>query len=281
MGSNIDPNIVEFEKWVRAKYSVSYRRAVLCYVKKYHHLLKADSNLRDLELLTNDVKSSVVKSLLLYSKFNGCYSQFKDRLNQYGIKLYRPDSLNAFLRILNASNTNTLEHYNEILPLLKDNERVYAKFLLNSGLRVSEGINSFNLNINLANEGKLSEYYDDNLGCLMHFKCPKLFIRHTKNAFITFISKSLLEQIAECQPVTYYSIRKRLERKKKPMRLNEFRDYFGTTLVNNGILEIEQNLVCGRIPISIFIRHYWSPKLKELGERILNATSKMKIAVEC
>ena len=77
MGSNIDPNIVEFEKWVRAKYSVSYRRAVLCYVKKYHHLLKADSNLRDLELLTNDVKSSVVKSLLLYSKFNGAIHSSK------------------------------------------------------------------------------------------------------------------------------------------------------------------------------------------------------------
>jgi hypothetical protein len=41
--------------------------------------------------------------------------------------------------------------------------------------------------------------------------------------------------------------------------------------ISNGILEIEQNLVCGRIPIGIFIRHYWSPKLKELGNRILKA----------
>jgi hypothetical protein len=63
------------------------------------------------------------------------------------------------------------------------------------------------------------------------------------------------------------------------MRFDEFRDYFGTHLVNNGILEIEQNLVCGRIPIGIFIRHYWSPKLKELGIRILSATSKMETVI--
>jgi hypothetical protein len=60
------------------------------------------------------------------------------------------------------------------------------------------------------------------------------------------------------------------------MRFDEFRDYFGTHLVNNGILEIEQNLVCGRIPIGIFIRHYWSPKLKELGARVLSSIAKME-----
>jgi hypothetical protein len=47
-------------------------------------------------------------------------------------------------------------------------------------------------------------------------------------------------------------------------------------LINSGILEAEQNLVCGRIPILIFIRHYWSPKLKEFGDRILKVTSKME-----
>jgi intergrase/recombinase len=269
-------DLIEFEKWVRAKYSSSYRNVVLCYVKKYHYLLKAEGNLRELELLTNDVKTSVVKSLLLFSKFKGCYSQFKARLTDYGIKLYRPDSLNAFLRILNASNSNVMQYYGEITPLLRDNERSFAKFLLQSGLRVSEGMQSFNLIIQLESEGKLAEYYDENLSCLMHFKYPKLFIRHTKNAFITFITKASLDEIVSCQPVTYFSIRKRLQRNKKSMRFDEFRDYFGTHLVNNGILEIEQNLVCGRIPIGIFIRHYWSPKLKELGTRVLSAIAKME-----
>lgn len=47
--------------------------------------------------------------------------------------------------------------------MLRDNERLFAKFLLHSGLRMSEAIASFNLIINLARENKLGEYYDENL----------------------------------------------------------------------------------------------------------------------
>jgi intergrase/recombinase len=267
------PFLLPFVEWVKAKYSVSYGRATICYARKYHHLLNPNSNLSELELLTNDVKSSIVKALLLYAKFNGSYTQFKGRLKEHGIKLYRPNALDAFIRMLNASESNIIEYYKEIMPLLRDNERLFAKFLLYSGLRVSEGIESFNLIIELSKSSKLSDYYNSDWACLMHFKYQKQFIRGTKNAFITFLPQEFIEQIAQSEPLTYSSIRKRLQRKNKPMRLDEFRDFFGTHLINNGILEVEQNLVCGRIPISIFIRHYWSPKLKELGERVLGAIS--------
>ena len=53
------------------------------------------------------------------------------------------------------------------------------------------------------------------------------------------------------------------------MRFNELRDYFGTYLLNHGLLEQEVNLLQGRIPVSVFVRHYWSPKLKELAEKTL------------
>jgi hypothetical protein len=66
-------------------------------------------------------------------------------------------------------------------------------------------------------------------------------------------------------------MRKRLERKHLKTRFNELRDKFGTYLLSHGILEAEINLCQGRIPVDIFIRHYWSPKLKELGIRIFKA----------
>jgi hypothetical protein len=62
-------------------------------------------------------------------------------------------------------------------------------------------------------------------------------------------------------------MRKRLERKHIHLRFNELRDKFGTHLLSHGILEAEINLCQGRIPVDIFIRPYWSPKLKELGKR--------------
>jgi len=161
--------------------------------------------------------------------------------------------------------------YNEARSKLRENEALFTKFLLHSGLRTSEAIHSFNLIIQLARENNLSEYYDAELQVLCHFKYLNLFIRRTKNCYITFIQPEILSEIAQSKPVTYSMIRKSLERKSMHLRFNELRDKFGTYLLSHGILEAEINLCQGRIPVDIFIRHYWSPKLKELGYRIFKA----------
>jgi intergrase/recombinase len=168
--------------------------------------------------------------------------------------------------------------YNTTIPVLRPNERILSKFLLHSGLRMNEAINSFNKIIELARENRINEYYDEGLNCLCHFKYPKQFIRRTKNCFITFITPEFLSEIANSETVTYASIRKRLERNNIKMRFNELRDYFGTYLLQHGMLEQEVNLCQGRIPVDIFIRHYWSPKLKELGYRIFKALETISTA---
>jgi intergrase/recombinase len=270
--TNVD--LAEFRNWLEAKeYSKSYISATLSYAGRFSPLLK-NGNLRELDALGSHKKASAVKALSLFSKFQGSYSQFKSSLSEYGIKLERPNGLNAFLRILNANNSDIKEWFNHTSPVLRSNEALYLKFLLNSGLRTSEAINSFNLTIQLSKTGKLSDYYDSELNVLCHFKYPKLFIRRTKACYITFIKPEFLNEIAACQPVTYNSLRKRIERKKMKLRFNELRDYFGTYLLNHGILEAEINLCQGRIPVDIFIRHYWSPKLKEIGDKIFKATEK-------
>jgi hypothetical protein len=278
LGNGYVLNFYEFSRWVKSKYSVSYRNTILCYTRKYYRLVVAE-NLRDLDLLPSTIKNNVIKSLIVLSKYLGNYKDFSSRLKSFDIKTSRPDSLNAFLRILGASDSDVLSWYNSTMPLLNKNEQLLAKFLLHSGLRMDEAINSFNLIIQLGAEDKLSQYFDKSLSCLCHFKYPKLFIRRTKNCFITFISKEFLEEIAASQTVTYSSIRKRLERRKVKLRFNEFRDYFGTYLLQHGILEAEQNLCCGRIPVSIFIRHYWSPRLKELSNKIISLTTNMEEAL--
>ncbi|MEM3610415.1 MAG: hypothetical protein QW076_05975, partial [Candidatus Anstonellales archaeon] len=60
------------------------------------------------------------------------------------------------------------------------------------------------------------------------------------------------------------------------LRLNELRDFYGTYLLQHGILEAEINLLQGRIPPSIFIKHYWSPKLSELKDRIFKALTELE-----
>ena len=259
-------------QWVKGKYSKSYSNNVLNYCKRYGHLINSsNSNLREIELLPNYTKNQVIASLTVLSKFNGTYEQFKGKLKANGVKSARPNSLDAFLRILNATDSDILDYYKKIQPILRSNEQLYIKFLLRTGLRVSEAIHSFNLVIELASNGRLNEYYNEDWSVLQHFKYQNLFIRGNKNCYLSFVSKDFLMQIAKSKPVTYHALHKRLSYKKQPMRFDEFRDFFGTHLINNGILEVEQNLLCGRIPVSVFVRHYWSPKLKELGTRIFKA----------
>ena len=41
-------------------------------------------------------------------------------------------------------------------------------------------------------------------------------------------------------------------------------------MVKHGLIREEVDLLQGRIPPNIFIRHYWSPSFKELRDRTLN-----------
>ena len=278
---NIDPNhestlnFDEFDHWVKNKYAESYHRTIMCYVKRYYRFLYTD-NIRDLDLLPQSIKNNCIKSLTILSKYLGVYDNFTSKLKNHGIKLSSPSTFNAFLRILNGNNSDILKWYTEIQGSLRENERLLLKYLLHSGLRKDEAIKSFNRIIELSKEDRLSEYYDSDLNCLMHFKYPKNFIRKTKNCFITFITENLADEIASSEPVTYEMIRKRLLKNKQRCRINELRDFFGTYLLRHGILEQEINLLQGRIPPSIFVKHYWSPKLSELRDRTLKAISELE-----
>ena len=180
---------------------------------------------------------------------------------------------------MNVNSSDILNWYNKAKLVLRDNEKVLLKYLLHSGLRKQEGIKSFNKIIELTKTNRLFEYYDNNLNCLMHFKYPKEFIRRTKNCFISFIPENLVREIAGNEPITYEMIRKRLLRNKLKCRINELRDFYGTYLLQHGVLEAEINLCQGRIPPSILIKHYWSPKLSELRDRIFKALKELEQAI--
>lgn len=247
----------------------------MCYAKRYYKFVFSD-NLRDLDMLPQSIKNNCIKSLTILSKYLGVYDNFASRLKNYGIKLSSPNTFNAFLRIMNGNNSDILKWYSEVQLVLRNNEKTFLKYLLHSGLRKDEGIKSFNRIIELSKQNRLNEYYDSNLNCLLHFKYPKDFIRRTKNCFISFIPENLVNEIVNSEPIGYEMIRKRLLRNTQRCRINELRDFFGTYLLQHGILEQEINLLQGRIPPSIFVKHYWSPKLSELRDRTLKALSELE-----
>jgi len=71
--------------------------------------------------------------------------------------------------------------------------RISVKFLLVTGIRVGECIASFNMVIQLSKQNRLSEYYDETLSCLQHFKFENIFVRRTKAVYISFIDEFLIK----------------------------------------------------------------------------------------
>ncbi len=86
----------------------------------------------------------------------------------------------------------------------------------------------------------------------------------------------MIQQVSLSQAVSYDGLRKRLVRAKLNLRTNELRDCFGTFMVRHGLIREEVDLLQGRIPPSIFIRHYWSPSFAELKDRTLKAIELLK-----
>ena len=130
----------------------------------------------------------------------------------------------------------------------------------------------------MSKDGKLSEYYNEELGIVEHFKHGELFLRHTKNCYISIMTDALVQQVANSQPISYSAIRKRLTRKKQTLRIKELRSYYATYLRKHGILTEYIDLIQGRIPKSVFARHYLRVEdLKELSSEVLATTSIMEI----
>jgi intergrase/recombinase len=243
------------------------------YAKKYSVCLDNPSLITSLTV-SNFVRNNIVKALSAYARFTGCYEQFRAKLRSCGIHYHKQSAIEAFLRIMKASESDILDWYAKAHDVARDNEKLLLEFLKDSGVRYEEAINSFNLIVQLKHEGALSQYYNKELSCLLHFRYPKLFLRNSKNVYISFVSENLINRIANSSPITYYIIRRRLTHCHLKTRISELRDWYGTFLLSHSILQQEVDLLQGRLPVEIFIRHYWSPRLKELGNRVFKALEK-------
>jgi len=262
----------DFRNWLNKKYSKTWVPTVFSYAKKYHGML--NGSLTELDAFSKSKRNNVLKALIALSKYLGIYKQFKTKIANYGIKWENQSSVEAFLRIRNA-NDDVVEWAKACISVLDESKGTLVKFTTLSGLRKGEAINAFNMIIRLHQNGKLDEYYNSEFQSLEHFKYPDKFLRGTKNAFFSFMPKQFIEHIATCQPISYESFRKRLNRKGLTIRLNELRDYYGTFMVHNGLIREEVDILQGRVGKSIFMRHYFSPNIKDLRDRTLKAVEEM------
>ena len=214
------------------------------------------------------------------AKFLGVYTEYQKKLKNSGVKwLSTDDAFSSFLRITNNNHSSLGDWYEAVQNILRENEKLLLKYALVTGIRKNEAIKSFNLIIDLAKAGQLESYYNSNLEILEHYKQKDaignfMFLKATKKLYISIVSKTLVDEITQSNKVSYPAIRKRINRAKHNIRIKELRSYFATYLRQHGILAEYIDLLQGRIPKSVFAKHYLKiESIKELGQKVNAVTA--------
>ena len=247
------------------------------YAKKYSHcLLKRDFS----ELNTFSVykRNHVLKALSGLAKFLGMYEEFKGLMKSYGLKWISVNAEDLIISRLTKANGNleVVKWINEVKSELPKLE-VFLDLVSVSGLRFNESVRAYNLIIELAREGRLSEYYNEENGVLEHFRFKEHFIRRTKKAFISFIPKQLINRISNQERFTQDQINNWIKRKGLKVRFSDIREYWAT-FMTKWLRQPEIDFLHGRVSASVFMRNYFNPALiGDLKDRVFKAIDDLKV----
>jgi hypothetical protein len=207
-----------------------------------------------------------MKALAALSKFLGKYNDWLGIIKSYQLKWSNGNkSFNTFKSIFESP----VNDINSMMKWIKDIISVlpyeYKNILLFNtliGLRPDEAQKSIWL---IKSNGR--EYVDSERGILKHYQFPTLFLRQTKNAYISLVNDQILE-IARNTPKKefyYNALRKKISiGNRLEMNMYYCRKVFATYLRNKGIEPEIIDLLQGRISSSVFVTHYWRPDISEI-----------------
>lgn len=140
-----------------------------------------------------------------------------------------------------------------------------------TGLRPTEGALSCKLITELSEKDKLDLYLDKDLMMLQHFRFPELFLRKSKNVYISFITPELLRLILETKPrIKYSALDTKIGRLGYDNKTKQLRKFFATNLRNCLPQELI-DLLQGRIGQTVFMKFYYKPLLLDIQQKTIKA----------
>ena len=259
-------NWQNFKQYAGNKYAKGYATSIIEHSRKHYHLL---TNVNGILSIKPTARNNTINALTALSRFLGTYDTFMSELKRHGVSRYKPDAIQSFTRIFNSEAHKGLgEWYRQATTLANENEKLYLEFMLLSGVRAMEGINSFNLIVKLGSSYS-QEYYNEKTQFLEHFRYPKLFLRNSKNLYVSSVPKVLLDNISKASAVSYNAIDKKLNKANLSMRIKQLRSYYATTMRERGLLSEQIDLMQGRVGKSVFLHHYFKADPIPLSKKIL------------
>jgi intergrase/recombinase len=170
------------------------------------------------------------------------------------LKCSNESSVDTFKKIINEDNSfnNLLEWLKNTTSQISENHRNILLYCTLTGLRPDESCQS----IRLVKEN-INNYHDKDKMILKHFEFPEIFIRKTKQAYVSIANDLILKIANDSGNHSYNALRCHLRRKNIAMNMNYCRKIFATFMRNNGIEQEIVDLLQGRIHKSVFVRHYY------------------------
>lgn len=261
-----------FEDWLLQSHSRSHARDILRYAKRFAFVLEDPRAASQLLGLSKSLRRIVMASLSNLSKYLGVYEYWKQIIRAYGLKWKSWSGLEAFLSIVNTNLSDVKDWLKQVMQRLPINYSTALAYTALTGLRPTEACISLRLISDLAESGMLDSYLNRDLMMLEHYKFPKLFLRKSKNAYISFITPELLNLVLDVKPrVKYSALDTKIGRLGFKTRVKYLRKLYATTLRNSGVPQEFIDLVQGRIGQSIFIRFYYKPLLQQIRSQATQA----------
>jgi intergrase/recombinase len=124
-------------------------------------------------------------------------------------------------------------------------------------------------------------YYNPDRQVLEHFRFPQIFLRRTKKAYISFITREMLSGIGVLGPSTptWNAIRLACRRRGINMNMHLCRKIFASHLRASGIEPEIVDLLQGRVSQSVLVRNYLVPS-KDLKDKVLTSLVRLKQELE-
>ena len=265
-----------YREWLDQNLSSAYARDVYNYSRKYADcLLKMD--LSELLKIRRTKRTNIVKALSNLAKFLGLHDEFLKLMHSYAMEWGGKSSDDIVIERL--TKVKDPDEVFEWIRQVKEKRPDLAEFMdlmAISGMRLVEAVESYNLIIKLAKEGKLNKYYNEEKGTLEHFHFTDKFLRKGKKTFVSFVPKDLIQRITEKEKLNKYSIQTVIKRKGLPLRFGDIRELHGTLLTKTHS-ESEINFLHGRVGTSVFMQNYFNPVwINDLKQRTFKAIAEIK-----
>ena len=255
-----------FREWLFATYSKQHAQNLFNYTVKCQHMLLNSREASAMLTFTPTKRHLAMLALSSWSKWTGCYDRFKELKERLGLKWSADNGSEAFRRLLEESTEiEDIEVWLGQVKMLGWEYYFPTVFMALTGLRPSEACLSLSMLAEKSGEG----YYNKELKALEHFR-SKVFLRRTKNAYISFVSERVLEEaLAYGKSVSWNKMRSRIRRASLEVRFHDLRKAWATKLHESGIPQESVDLLQGRISQNVFARFYYRPSLQALGLKVL------------